>query len=61
MNGEQKFWLSLWAIIGTVIVSVTAASLLYHREKYQKMIEAGYEQGVLPGKSDVYWVKGDPK
>ena len=61
MNGEQKFWLTLWAIFGTVFVSVTAASLLYHREKYQKMIEAGYEQGVLPGKSDVYWVKGEKK
>lgn len=61
MNGEQKFWLGVWVIFGLVVVTIAAASLLYHREKYQKMIDAGYEQGVLPGKSDVYWVKGTSK
>jgi|LakMenEpi03Aug12_release.lakeMendotaPanAssembly.Ray.scaffolds.fasta_scaffold00458_82 hypothetical protein len=61
MNADQKFWLTLWLIFGTTIVSVAAICTRYYTEQYKLMIQSGYEEGTLPGKVGTYWVKGDTK
>ena len=53
MDNEAKGWLCLAAIVGLVIVSITA--ICYHSTN--KAFELGYVQIQKAGTTETYWTK----
>lgn len=39
MNSDEKFWISLWAVISTAVVLVVLISTLYWRDHNAKIVE----------------------
>lgn len=54
---ESTFWILLAAIIGLTIVGFTGVLSHYYTQRLNAAFAAGYEEGVLPGSSQVNWVK----
>jgi hypothetical protein len=61
MNTEDRFWLSLTAIIAGGICTLVIGGMLVYNQRLKTMTQAGYEEGVLPGVRDARWVKSHPK
>lgn len=54
---ENRFWLGVWTIVGTVIsILIVSVSLVIGINNYQ-FIKAGYTNETLPGTDGAYWVK----
>lgn len=57
MSDEVKSQL-IWATVVIVaVVSIPWSISHYYTSTTKAAMENGYEQGVLPGKMDVYWIK----
>jgi hypothetical protein len=39
MDSEDKFWISVWAILAVVIISITLATMLYWKDHNAKLTE----------------------
>ena len=47
MNAEQKFWITIWAIMAFAIISIVWGSLLYSGYMNKLRFENGYEQKIV--------------
>lgn len=57
MDQKNKFYLILAAIIGLTAVGITGIACHYHTERVKAAFAAGYEEGTVPGNSQVCWIK----
>lgn len=57
MSDEVKSQL-IWAtVLITAVISIPWSISYYYTTTEKAAMENGYDQGVLPGKAGVYWVK----
>lgn len=58
MYSEDKFWLSVWIIIGIGIIVISISLTKMYHDKQITMAKLGYEQTKTVGSSTTIWVKG---
>ena len=61
MDGDQKFWVTVWGIIACTLSIAIISSVGHYTFIHAKMIDNGYEQTTIPGYSSKVWVKGETK
>lgn len=57
MNDEAKMAGIIGGTIIIVVGIIASATCIYYTQTTKAAIAAGLVQGMLPGKTDVYWVK----
>jgi TRAP-type C4-dicarboxylate transport system permease small subunit len=57
MNNDQKFWLTVIALICGTVCCLILSIAGYYAYTNQKAFEQGYEQQTLPGEMGAKWVK----
>ena len=57
MSDYVKSQLVWAAVLIVAVISIPWSISYYFTTMTKAAMEHGYEQGVLPGKADVYWIK----
>ena len=57
MNNEQKFWITVWAIIGITVIAVSLTISGSVCLNNKNAFNAGYEQQQREGTVQLMWVK----
>lgn len=57
MNGEEKFWVSVWGIVATAVVAIFLVCTRYHDKQHKQFIKAGYCETTIVGSERVVWQK----
>ena len=57
MDGDQKFWLILWAIISITVATITISVQQAYNSYMIKMAGLGYEEVMVIGKQHPVWKK----
>lgn len=54
---ESTYWALFWATVGLTIVSFTAILSYHYTKRITTAFDAGYQEEVLPGRSEFAWRK----
>ena len=57
MDKNQKFWLSIWIIVGIVTCILIISTALYNYQDDKLFVKAGYQHTTLVGMNGYYWKK----
>lgn len=59
MSHDEKFWVSVWSILGVTLISVVFIVTNYYYKIGPKMASMGYEQTTTIGTNRLVWQKKD--
>ena len=59
MNGEQKFYVAIVAVIGITIILFTLTIVTFCYKRQAKFVDNGYTRKALVGMPTCQWVKID--
>ena len=57
MEHNEKFWLTMFSMIFTMIAITSLGGCAIHSRHVEKMAELGYQEETLPGSQYTHWRK----
>jgi hypothetical protein len=57
MNSEDKFWILLWAIVATTVISFTIIVNYTILKNNETMTKSGLQECTVPGSNKIIWQK----
>jgi hypothetical protein len=57
MDSEQKFWITIWAIIASAVVIMILATIIHYDRFEDKMVKNGFQREAVCRSWTYEWVK----